>query len=109
MNEFNFKTSMGDYKCTPDNTIAFVHSPQYKDVDHIFRHLEDMGEEEMGIFAFRAVFGVVFNRLVQDMEESGYTVVYHEVPTELDMNQFIESESGDLEEWWEHLDGSSNV
>jgi hypothetical protein len=103
---FNVTVEGEVYVCTPDNSLAYVHDPRFKDVDHIFRHLiEDDGEEEQGIFLFRRCFGTIFNTLIQDMTETGFTVIQAGEPSEFDWDWYVRTHTKDLDEYWEHLDG----
>ncbi len=109
---FTLNTENGKVYCDPDNTIAFVHGENFRDVDHIFRYNLEDGEipddEDMveGMFAFRAVFSVLFNPIVQDMEELGFTVVHHDIPTDPDWEQYLVRAGEDLDEYWVYLDGT---
>jgi hypothetical protein len=93
--------------CTPQNTLAFVHSEGFKDVDHIFRHLVELDdEEEQGVFVWRKSFGVIFNDLVASMVEVGFTVIEHDEPEDFDWGWYVRTHTKDLENYWEHLDGT---
>lgn len=106
--QFNITVDGEKFICTPENTLAFVHDPRFKDVDHIFRHLiEEDDEEEQGIYIFRRSFGTIFNQLVYDMAEVGFTVIEHEEPEDFDWDQYVKATTKDLDTYWEHLDGVS--
>lgn len=99
--------------CTPENTGAFVHPINYKDVDHVWRAedeevIPDVDAETanvVGMYIFRMAFGGEFNDLVAEMDEHGYSIIEAEVPTDDDWDAFIRQNNKDIDKYWEVLDG----
>lgn len=93
--------------CTPENTAAFVHDQRFKDTDHIFIETSDGSEDGTceGMFIFRGIIAARFNEVVEAMEAEGYNVNKSTEPSKMDWEQFVIYAAGDLDNWWDHLEG----
>lgn len=85
--------------CTPDNSELYIHSDQWKDVDHIFYRLPSDPERKLGAFLWRSVLGTeFFDSIGADIWASGdYQVHYRPQPTETDIEQYLDFAGRDLD------------
>lgn len=86
------------FECDPTNTELYIHHPTYADVDHIF-HRFDPTDRRLGAFVWRSVLGAErFGEIALFMRDCGeYELHYRPVPTDSDLEQFAEFESGDID------------
>lgn len=88
------------FVCNGNNTELYLHSEQYQEVDHLFHRIDER-DRRIGGFIWRSILGEdEFDRIASFMHESGeYKIVYSPEPTEGDMEQFLHSQSEDLDSW----------
>ena len=87
-----------DLYCDGDNTELYIHSDQYKEVDHIFNRI-DQRDRRLGAFIWRHILGDEnFNNIAMYMHSSGeFPITYKPVPTEADFEHFLQDQSHDLD------------
>lgn len=96
------KTDRGliEFFCTGENTELYVFSPKFQEVNHIFHRYDDT-DRRLGAFVWKHILGEEdFNGLAQYMNETGeYPIFYRPEPLDSDMEQFLASQSGDIDTW----------
>lgn len=88
------------FKCTGDNTELYIHSPQFKEVDHVF-YRYDTQDRRLGGFVFRHILGEEeFEKIRQYIYDTGaYQITYRPEPTESDFEQYLHTQSSDIDSW----------
>ena len=82
-------------RCNPDETSLYLHSPQFREVDHIYHLAEDVTDNQMiGAMVWRHLLGdEAFDEFSQAMIESGnWEYHYRPEPLEYDMECFASSQ-----------------
>lgn len=82
-------------RCSPDEVSLYFHSPQFREVDHIYHVVEDTDNDQIiGTFIWRHLMGEeAFNEFSQAMVESGnWEYHYRPVPLDQDMESFAASQ-----------------
>ena len=106
MSEANFtiraNTDQGrvEFNCTGDNTELYLFSPRFQEVNHLFHRYDDT-DRRLGAFVWKTILGEEeFNQVASYMHESGeYPIYYRPEPLDTDMEQYLHSQSGDIDTW----------
>ena len=87
-----------DLYCDGSNTELYIHSDQYKEVDHIFNRI-DHTDRRLGAFIWRHILGEEnFNNIAMYMHNSGeFAITYKPEPSEADFEQFLQDQSHDID------------
>jgi hypothetical protein len=71
--------------CSPEETSLYIHSPQFRELDHIFHQTDEENDiQTFGVVIWRHLIGdEAFDEFAQAMVESG-NWEYHYLPEPLD-------------------------
>jgi hypothetical protein len=85
----------GRLECTPDNTELYYHSPQWKEVDHLFIRINP-DDKIIGAFVWRHILGEdVFEKLGRTIIASqNFSFHYRPYPAEADLEQYEHAVGG---------------
>ena len=81
----------GEVTGTPDNTTVFLHSYEFRGVDHIFVKTSEDDTTTYGSYIFRVISDYMmdrFDNLVRTMQEDEYPILAMPEVQECDMNAF---------------------
>lgn len=93
-----------DFKCTGENTELYLFSEQFAEVNHIFHRFETT-DSRLGAFVWKSILGEEeFDRIATYMNDSSeYPIFYRPEPLETDMEQYLHSQSQDIDSWGREL------